>query len=83
MVAAWRRLGGARRAGGWPGRRVARHNTGRPGWHDVDLRPALEPAASDGTQAAVLDAGQQDGALTLVGGDGPGRVVRRPLVLGG
>ncbi len=44
---------------------VSTDNTGRPGWKDVDLRPALELAASDGAQAAVLDARGDVVASTL------------------
>jgi two-component system sensor histidine kinase BaeS len=31
------------------------YNTGRPGWSDVDLRPALDLAARSGTDVAVVD----------------------------
>lgn len=31
------------------------YNTGQPGWSDVDLRPALDLAARDGTDVAVVD----------------------------
>ena len=31
------------------------YNTGKPGWSDVDLRPALDLAAQSGTDVAVLD----------------------------
>jgi two-component system sensor histidine kinase BaeS len=34
---------------------VSTYNTGKPGWSDVDLKPALQLAATDGAQAAVLD----------------------------
>lgn len=34
---------------------AATYNTGRPGWSDVDLRPALQHALSSGTQVSVLD----------------------------
>jgi hypothetical protein len=44
---------------------VSTCNTGRPGWHDVDLRLALQLAASDGAQAAVLDARGRVVASTL------------------
>jgi two-component system, OmpR family, sensor histidine kinase BaeS len=36
------------------------YNTGQPGWSDVDLRPALDLAASSGTDVAVVD---NDGAV--------------------
>jgi two-component system sensor histidine kinase BaeS len=35
---------------------AATYNTGKPGWSDVDLRPALQHAASSGTEVTVLDA---------------------------
>lgn len=31
------------------------YNTGRPGWSDVDMRPGLDFAASNGTEVAVVD----------------------------
>ena len=61
---------------------VSTYNTGRPGWHDVDLRPALKLAASEGARAAVLDAEGRVVASTLAGTDSAG-VVRRPLMLRG
>ena len=62
---------------------VSTYNTGRPGWSDVDLRPALDLAASDGAQAAVLDASGKVIASTLPGHGSTGTIIRRPLVLGG
>jgi hypothetical protein len=61
---------------------VSTDNTGRPGWKDVDLRPALELAASGGAQAAVLDARGDVVASTLAA---PLSVAnsRRPLHLSG
>lgn len=61
---------------------VSAYNTGRPGWKDVDLRPALELAASDGAQAAVLDARGKVVASTLTA---PLSMTnsRRPLHLSG
>jgi hypothetical protein len=41
---------------------VSTYNTGRPGWYDLGLRPALKLA---GAQAAVLDARGKVVASTL------------------
>ena len=41
------------------------YNTGRPGWSDVDLRPALDLAASSGTDVAVVDNGGKVVAATF------------------
>jgi two-component system, OmpR family, sensor histidine kinase BaeS len=58
------------------------YNTGKPGWSDVDLQPALAHAASSGTQVEVVD---QDGNVVttnLVGSiDQPG-VRTSPIMLG-
>jgi two-component system sensor histidine kinase BaeS len=62
---------------------VSTYNTGGPGWHDVDLRPALELAASDGAQAAVLDARGRVVTSTLGHMATRAGAVRRPLELGG
>ena len=62
---------------------VSTYNTGRPGWSDVDLRPALDLATSDGAQAAVLDASGRVIASTLAGPGSTGTIIRKPLVLGG
>jgi two-component system sensor histidine kinase BaeS len=60
---------------------VSTYNTGRPGWSDVDLRPALDLAASSGTEVAVLD---QDGRVVATNLAGPrSGVVRRALTLDG
>jgi two-component system, OmpR family, sensor histidine kinase BaeS len=60
---------------------LSTYNTGRPGWYDVDLSPALALAGSDGAQAAVLDAQGRVVASTLtVPAAAPG-LVRRPLIL--
>jgi two-component system sensor histidine kinase BaeS len=45
---------------------VSTYNTGKPGWSDVDLAPALKLANSDGAQAAVLDAEGRVVAGTLL-----------------
>ena len=62
---------------------VSTYNTGRPGWDNVDLRPALELAASDGAQAAVLDGRGKVVASTLATPPNVPDIVRRPLHLGG
>ena len=62
---------------------VSTYNTGRPGWSDVDLRPALDLATSDGAQAAVLDASGRVIASTRAGPGSTGTIIRKPLVLGG
>jgi two-component system sensor histidine kinase BaeS len=62
---------------------VSTYNTGRPGWFDVDLKPALELAASSGTAVAILD---QDGnvvASNLADPEQASGVERRPLTLNG
>jgi two-component system, OmpR family, sensor histidine kinase BaeS len=61
---------------------VSTYNTGKPGWYDVDLSPALNLADSDGAQAAVLNA--QGGVVvsTLTDLGHPSGVTRRSLTLG-
>ena len=62
---------------------VSTYNTGKPGWYDVDLAPALKLADSDGAQAAVLDAKGRVVASTLTRtGDSSG-IVSRELTSGG
>jgi two-component system, OmpR family, sensor histidine kinase BaeS len=61
---------------------VSTYNTGRPGWYDVDLAPALELAASDGAQAAVLDTHNKIVDSTLTVPPAAAGLVRRPLTLG-
>jgi two-component system, OmpR family, sensor histidine kinase BaeS len=62
---------------------VSTYNTGRPGWADVDLSPALQLAGGDGAQAAVLDTrGRVVDSTLTVPVRAPG-LVRRPLVLDG
>jgi two-component system, OmpR family, sensor histidine kinase BaeS len=46
---------------------VSTFSTGKLGWSDVDLGPALELAASSGTQVAVLDSRNRVVASTIVG----------------
>ena len=62
---------------------VSTYNTGRPGWADVDLAPALQLAGGDGARAAVLNAQGQVVASTLTGPPGAPGLVRRPLILDG
>jgi two-component system, OmpR family, sensor histidine kinase BaeS len=59
---------------------VSTYNTGKPGWYDVDLAPALKLADSDGAQAAVLDARGRVVVSTLSGSSG---IIRRSLTSGG
>jgi two-component system sensor histidine kinase BaeS len=43
------------------------YNTGKPGWSDVDLQPALAHAASSGTQVEVVDQSGNVVTTDLVG----------------
>lgn len=62
---------------------VSTYNTGKPGWSDVDLAPALKLANSDGAQAAVLDAKGRVVASTLTEkGDSSG-IISLELTSGG
>ena len=62
---------------------VSTYNTGKPGWSDVDLAPALKLANSDGAQAAVLDAQGRVVASTLTErGDSSG-IISLELTSGG
>ena len=62
---------------------VSTYKTGQPGWTDVYLSPALELAASDGAQAAILDGRGKLVASTLGTPDGTAGIDRRPLILDG
>jgi two-component system, OmpR family, sensor histidine kinase BaeS len=62
---------------------VSTYNTGKPGWTDVYLSPALELAASDGAQAAIFDGRGKVVASTLATSGGTSRLDRRPLILDG
>lgn len=62
---------------------VSTYGTGKPGWSDADLKPALQLAGTDGAQAAVLDARGQVVASTLAVPLLSGLLTRRPLVLDG
>jgi two-component system, OmpR family, sensor histidine kinase BaeS len=61
---------------------VSTYDTGKPGWYDVDLAPALKLADSDGAQAAVLDDHGHVVASTL-GPRIPSGAIRRELTSGG
>jgi signal transduction histidine kinase len=62
---------------------AATYNTGRPGWSDVDLRPALELAAQSGTNAAVLDTDGSVVASTLSDPRHTPDAQRSPIMIGG
>jgi two-component system, OmpR family, sensor histidine kinase BaeS len=62
---------------------VSTYNTGKPGWYDVDLAPALKLADSDGAQAAVLDDPGRVVASTLTDPRSLSGTIRRPLTSGG
>jgi two-component system, OmpR family, sensor histidine kinase BaeS len=62
---------------------VSTYNTGKPGWYDVDLAPALKLADSDGAQAAVLDEHGRVVASTLTDPRSLTGIIRRPLTSGG
>jgi signal transduction histidine kinase len=61
---------------------VSTYNTGKPGWSDVDLAPALKLADSDGAQAAILDDQGRVVASTLTDLRSLGGIIRRPLTSG-
>jgi len=58
---------------------ISTYNTGKPGWYDVDLAPALELADSDGAQVAILDDHGRVVASTLTDPRSLGGVISRPL----
>ena len=62
---------------------VSTYNTGRPGWFDVDLKPALELAASSGTAVAILDQRGNVVASNLADPEQASGVERHPLTLNG
>ncbi len=62
---------------------VSTYNTGKPGWSDVDLKPALQLAGSDGAQAAVLDHRGQVVTSTLAVPLTSVSLTRHPLTLDG
>jgi two-component system sensor histidine kinase BaeS len=57
---------------------ISTYNSGSPGWHDTDLRPALDLAASDGAQVEIQDVRGYVVASTLTGHAG---VVSYPLTM--
>lgn len=59
---------------------VSTYISGGPGWHNADLRPALDLASSDGAQVAILDAHGSVVASTLTGHN-PAAVTSFPLTL--
>ena len=61
---------------------VSTYNTGKPGWSDVDLAPALKLADSDGAQAAVLDATGRVVVSTLTKTGDPKGIISRELTSG-
>jgi two-component system, OmpR family, sensor histidine kinase BaeS len=58
------------------------YNTGKPGWFDVDLKPALALAASSGTDVTVLDQGGHVVASTIKDPTTADGLVARPITLG-
>ena len=62
---------------------MSTYNTGKPGWSDVDLKPALQLAGTDGAQAAVLDNRGQVVTSTLAVPLTSDTLTRRPLTLNG
>ena len=62
---------------------ISTYNTGRPGWSDVDLKPALDLAASSGTEVAILDQGGRVVVTNLAGPRQAPGVERRALILDG
>ncbi|MGI8448667.1 MAG: sensor histidine kinase [Streptosporangiaceae bacterium] len=62
---------------------VSTYNTGKPGWSDVDLKPALALAASSGTEVAVIDVRGDVVASTLTRPEHASGILRRPLILRG
>ncbi len=61
---------------------AATYNTGRPGWSDVDLKPALALAARSGTNAAVLDDGGRVVASTITNPSKAPDAHRSPITIG-
>jgi two-component system, OmpR family, sensor histidine kinase BaeS len=62
---------------------VSTYSTGKPGWSDVDLKPALELASSSGTAIAILDADGNVVASNLAHPQQAAGILRHPLSLGG
>ena len=62
---------------------VSTYNTGKPGWSDVDLKPALALAESSGTEVAIVDAHGDLVASTLTRPEHASGILRSPLILRG
>ena len=62
---------------------VSTYNTGQPGWSDADLKPALEVAASSGTEVAILDDHDRTVASTITGSRRGPAVTRHLITLNG
>ena len=62
---------------------VSTYNTGKPGWSDVDLKPALALAESSGTEVAIVDAHGDVVASTLTRPEHASGILRSPLILRG
>jgi two-component system, OmpR family, sensor histidine kinase BaeS len=62
---------------------VSTYNTGKPGWSDVDLKPALALAASSGTEVAVVDVHGNVVASSLTRPERAPGILRSPLILRG
>lgn len=62
---------------------VSTYNTGKPGWSDVDLKPALTLAESSGTEVAIVDAHGEVVASTLTRPEHASGILRSPLILRG
>jgi len=62
---------------------LSAYNTGAPGWSDVDLQPALEVAASTGTNVAVLDNDGHVVVSTISSLTNVKDVSRSPIILNG
>jgi two-component system, OmpR family, sensor histidine kinase BaeS len=62
---------------------ISTYNTGEPGWSNVYLKPALQLAATDGAQAAVLDSRGQVVTSTLAVPVTSDTLTRHPLTLNG
>jgi two-component system sensor histidine kinase BaeS len=61
---------------------AATYNTGKPGWSDADLRPALALAARSGTNAAVLDDEGHVVASTITNPSQAPNAQRSPIMIG-
>lgn len=61
---------------------AATYNTGKPGWSDADLKPALALAAKSGTNAAVLDEEGQVVASTITNPSTTPNAQRSPIMIG-